>query len=47
MEYGQATTLMGAERVQSVLVQEAAKHIVEPALGEKKKPKRRTGRRRR
>ncbi len=47
MEYGQATTLMGAERVQSVLVQEAAKHIVELALGEKKKPKRRTGKRRR
>ncbi len=34
--YGVGTTLGGAETVQSVLVQEAAKHIVELALGEKK-----------
>jgi uncharacterized protein DUF4410 len=35
-EYGLGSTLMGAEAVQSVLVQEAAKHIVELALGGKK-----------
>jgi hypothetical protein len=35
-EYGLASTLMGPETVQSVLVQEAAKHIVELALGEKR-----------
>jgi len=39
MDYGQATTLMGAERVQSVLVQEAAKHIVELGLGKIRAPK--------
>ncbi len=36
MEYGPFTTAGGPETVQSVLVQEAAKHIVEHALGEKK-----------
>jgi hypothetical protein len=40
MEYGQGTTLMGAERVQSVLVQEAAKHIVQLGLGELREAKR-------
>ncbi len=35
-EYGAFATVGGAETVQSVLVQEAAKHIVELALGEKK-----------
>ncbi|MGE5848808.1 MAG: DUF4410 domain-containing protein [Candidatus Methylomirabilota bacterium] len=34
--YGPATTLGGAETVQNVLIQEAANHIVELALGEKK-----------
>jgi hypothetical protein len=38
LDYGQASTLMGAERVQSVLVQEAAKHIVELGLGDVEKP---------
>ncbi len=35
-EYGHFTTVGGAETVKSVLVQEAAKHIVELASGEKK-----------
>lgn len=37
-EYGQMSTLMGEERVRTVLVQEAAKHIVELGLA-KSKPK--------
>ena len=34
-EYGPATTMGGAETVQSVLVREAAKHIVKLGLGNK------------
>jgi hypothetical protein len=35
-EYGACATVGGPKTVQSVLVQEAANHIVEHALGEKK-----------
>ena len=47
-EYGHLTTLQGAEKVRTVLVQEAAKHVVELGLAKTKpKPKNRGKRSRR
>ena len=47
MEYGQMSTLGGAEKVRSVLVQEAAKHIVELGLAKRDKQSKKSRERRR